>query len=105
MEITKEMFHIDETNSESGPVVRWNSNKAIPPTECIDQMLTLGYIDTLIVENSICQREVEQDLAIAAYKKAMENHVPDAEELFEMRAAFGEGAVVVNAITGRRIQL
>lgn len=30
---------------------------------------------------------------------------PSAEELFEMRAAFGPGASVVNVITGRKTQL
>jgi len=30
---------------------------------------------------------------------------PSDEELFEMRAAFGEGETVVNVITGRKIQL
>lgn len=28
-------------------------------------------------------------------------HVPDAEEMYEMRAAFGEGVEVVNIITGQ----
>jgi hypothetical protein len=35
----------------------------------------------------------------------MANHVPSSEELFEMRAAFGEGAEVVNVLTGRRTTL
>lgn len=42
---------------------------------------------------------------IAAYRKAMENHVPSAEEMFEMRAAFGPGATVVNVLTGKRTKL
>jgi len=43
--------------------------------------------------------------ALAAYRKAMENHVPSDEEMFEMRAAFGAGTEVVNVITGRRTKL
>jgi hypothetical protein len=35
----------------------------------------------------------------------MENHVHSDEEMFEMRAAFGEGATVVNAITGQETKL
>jgi hypothetical protein len=42
---------------------------------------------------------------IEAYRKSMENHVHSEEEMFEMRAAFGEGAEVVNVITGKRIKL
>lgn len=39
------------------------------------------------------------------YRKRMENYEPDEETLYEMRAAFGEGARVVDAITGKVIQL
>lgn len=39
------------------------------------------------------------------YRKRMENYEPDDETLYEMRAAFGEGARVVDAITGKVIQL
>jgi hypothetical protein len=45
------------------------------------------------------------DANLAAYRKAMENHVPSAEEMFEMRAAFGPGATVVNVITGKETKL
>ena len=39
------------------------------------------------------------------YRKAMANHVPSPEERMEMENAFGKGAVVVNVLTGQRIQL
>lgn len=42
---------------------------------------------------------------IAEYKKSMENHVYSDEELFEMRAAFGKGTVIVDAFTGKKIRL
>lgn len=42
---------------------------------------------------------------VAAYRKRMANHVHTEEELFEMRAAFGPGARVVNVITGQSITL
>ena len=39
-------------------------------------------------------------------QKPVENYPePTAEELFEMRAAFGEGTKVVNILTGKTIQL
>jgi hypothetical protein len=41
----------------------------------------------------------------AEYRKAQANHKPTAEELYEMRAAFGAGTTVVNVITGREIKL
>lgn len=44
-------------------------------------------------------REIEE------YRKAMANYQPSAEELLEMKAAFGEDATVVDIITGKQIQL
>lgn len=38
---------------------------------------------------------------LAEYREARKNHVPSAEEMFEMQAAFGEGSTVVDIITGQ----
>ena len=38
-------------------------------------------------------------------REARKDREPTAEELFEMRAAFGEGATIVDVMTGRTIQL
>ena len=38
---------------------------------------------------------------LAEYREARKNHVPSAEEMYEMRAAFGEGSTVVDIITGQ----
>lgn len=35
----------------------------------------------------------------------MKNHVYSEEELYEMRSAFGEGACVVDIITGKKIYI
>lgn len=48
-------------------------------------------------------REAEVDRSLAAYRATKRPH--SAEELAEMRAAFGSGATVVDAITGERIAL
>ncbi len=45
------------------------------------------------------------ECAIREYRKARENYVPSAEEMYEMQAAFGPGAVVVDVITGQRFQV
>jgi hypothetical protein len=42
---------------------------------------------------------------IAEYRKAQMNRQPSAEEIFEMVAAFGPGAEVVDVITGQKIVL
>jgi len=49
--------------------------------------------------------EAHTSAFLAAYRKAMENHVPSEEEMFEMRGAFGPGATVVNVVTGKEIKL
>jgi len=38
-------------------------------------------------------------------RERMSNHVPTEEEKYEMRAAFGEGATVVNVITGKKYEV
>ena len=58
-------------------------------------------------EATRAKREVQNDEAIEQYKKARANMTAEqkAEEMFEMRAAFGEGATVIDVLTGERIQL
>ena len=48
-------------------------------------------------------REAKVDRELTAYRKARREH--SLEELSEMRAAFGRGTTVVDAITGERITL
>ena len=50
-------------------------------------------------------RAIEVEKSIREYRESMKNHQYDAEELYEMRAAFGEGTKVVDVFTGRTIQL
>ena len=47
----------------------------------------------------------EQQKWIDEYREARKNHEPSAEEIFEMTAAFGPGAEVVDIITGQKIVL
>jgi hypothetical protein len=86
-------------------IVRWKSNNNIPFEDKLMEFYNDNKISHFDVVRSNDQRDVETGITIAAYRKQMENHVPDAEELFEMRAAFGAGASIVNVITGKRIQL
>jgi hypothetical protein len=52
---------------------------------------------------SNAQRKKDTEVILAEYRK--HDRAPSQEELAEMRAAFGEGAEVVNVITGRRTKL
>ncbi|WP_300751977.1 hypothetical protein [uncultured Oscillibacter sp.] len=48
-------------------------------------------------------REIEVAEALAAYRAAW--RPPSGEQLAEIRAAFGEGATVVDVLTGEKIRL
>ena len=86
-------------------IVRWKTNNSVPPVDCLDEMVEQGLITPRAKVLSVIVRDFEVAQSIARYRKQMENHVPSGEELFEMRAAFGEGEEVVNVITGKKIQL
>ena len=61
--------------------------------------------DRVNEEATKAAREAEVSEELREYKERMKNHVYSAEEIFEMRAAFGTGTTVVDCITGRRIAL
>lgn len=90
---------------DSKGVVRWKSNDNIPFEDKLQQFQDDGYITPhqRIVSNQ--KRTVETTRKLAEYREQMKNHVPDAEEMFEMRAAFGVGETVMNVITGQRYQI
>jgi hypothetical protein len=96
----KEDFYVDETNSDTGPVVRWNSNDRIPFGDMLAEFARAGWISVQTVENSLAQRKIEDRLSLEAYAKNYKG--PSHEDIFEMRAAFGPGAQVVNVLTGHR---
>ena len=56
-------------------------------------------------EATVEAREIETAESLKKYRESQKNHKPSAEELYEMRAAFGTGTTVVDVITGRRIRL
>ena len=69
-----------------------------------DLLEKLTYItDKVDVEATRAAREAETDAFLESYRKA--NHRRSAEELSEMRAAFGTGTTVVDIFTGERIRL
>ena len=69
-----------------------------------DLLEKLTYItDKVDVEATKAAREAETDAFLESYRKA--NNRRSAEELSEMRAAFGTGTTVVDIITGERIRI
>lgn len=76
-------------------ILHWVSNDAIIPPFVYED----GKIDCPAIQRAA----YDKDLAISLdrYCKARQGRVPSAEEQFEMRAAFGPDAEVVNIITGQ----
>ena len=69
-----------------------------------DQMeLLLRVTDRVDAEATNAAREAEVEAALAEYRANYKG--PSAEELAEMRTAFGSGATVVDVITGKKIEL
>ena len=77
----------------------WKSNNAPVPVDSAAQYNIPIGSKQLEAVRSYNQK------AISDYIKARQNYQHSDEELYEMRAAFGEGAKVVDAITGQVTQL
>lgn len=101
---TKDDFYIDETNSDFGPIVRWNSSDNIPFTDTLTEFMHAGYIDQQIVMNSIEARKIEVKASLDEYITFRQNNGYSDEEKFEMKAAFGN-ETVVDIFTGKIISL
>lgn len=100
IETYKTKFYIDETNADTGPVVRWNSNDRVPFDDMLQDFVTMGWISYLIRSNSNDTRKAEDRAFLENYRANYKG--PSDEERFEARAAFGAGAEVVNVITGTK---
>lgn len=84
-------------------IIRWNSNGQVPPADCVELAAHIGL--PVCVDQCKGARDYETEQFLAGYRKRMENYQHSEEELFEMRAAFGPGAEVVNIVTGRVTKL
>lgn len=82
-------------------VVRWNSNGRVPPQDVLDFWRHLG----MPFDHTLSSATQSQETAdfLSAYRANA--RAPSAEELLEMRAAFGPGETVVNVLTGQRTVL
>lgn len=79
---------------------------------CIGRVVTseiqeiLAFVTDKFNDDATNAARAEEDRRdIEEYKKAKANYRPSAEEIEEMRAAFGEGTSIVDIFTGNSIQL
>lgn len=92
---------IKDAYQDDEGVYRWKSNDRVP----FSDMLECWNLDADTMEKCVAAREKDDAEFLADYRERMKDYVPSDEEMFEMRAAFGEGETVVNVITGETIQL
>lgn len=90
----------DATVDENG-VIRWNSNGRCIPDDFCEKLEYAGF--KFSREATREARDEETRKFIEEYRKNQSE--PTEDELAEMRATFGPGAVVVDVISGREIQL
>ena len=79
-------------------VARWASNNTPLPDECALQAKLAGV--PINIEATRKARDEHLEEFARNYR-----HEVTAEEMFEMKAAFGEGTTVVNVLTGEKIKL
>ena len=97
----KNAKQINEAYQDENGIFRWKSNSRVP----FDDMLGCWNLDDETLAACREARDKDNEVFIAEYRKSMENYEYSDEEKFEMRAAFGEGAEVVNVLTGKKIRL
>ena len=85
-------------------VPRWKSNNAAPMTDMLDVWKLHGTPDMEFdYAKAVATRASETSAFLAEYRKR--DRGPSAEQMTEMRAAFGAGVTVMNIITGRKTRL
>jgi len=77
----------------------WKANNAPVPAHVFVEAGVSAPVGQAAAEQSYL------DVVLGSYRKRMANHKPSAEELCEMRAAFGPGTTVVNVLTGKRTRV
>lgn len=88
-------------------VVMWQSNDRVPFEDMLTDFAEAGFISFIDVRRSLKFKEEQDRIAIEEYIEARANRTREQieEEMFEMRAAFGEGETVVNVLTGETTKL
>ena len=84
-------------------VATWKTNGRCLPEECCEKLSYSTFIFS--IEATRVAREEETAAFLESYRKANANRRRSAEELNEMRSAFGTGTTVIDIITGERVRL
>ena len=101
-EVKKAVAQADEKATvEADGAIKWNSNGRYLMDDFCEKLEYAGYLFSR--EATARKRDAQNEESIAEYRR---NHRGlSGEALAEARAAFGEGATVVNILMGERTKL
>ena len=88
---------------EKDGAVKWKSSGNYLPEDCVEKLSYTHF--KFSPEATKKKRDAQTERSLKAYRESRKNHSYSAEELYEMRAAFGSGATIVDVITGQKIKL
>lgn len=99
IEMLDQNTYVDDSN-----VIRWKSNNSVPPVDCLELYVYIGktHFDYQL---SLKTRESEESAFLENYREQESKRVISEEEMYELKASFGEGTTIVNVITGKEIKL
>jgi len=87
-------------------VARWkNMTNLVPMDLCEFVLQVLSVDESYKFEVDLVKQQAAQDVILDQVIAREKTRVYTSEDLFEMRAAFGPGASMVNVLSGKRIQL
>lgn len=92
----------EDTNIDKNGVVRWKTNNSVPPSDILELWKITG--KPFNYELSLAAKDKDDAKFFASYRKQQQNRVISPEEQYEMQAAFGPNATVVDIITGKVLQ-
>ena len=98
-----EKFHSDIDVDENG-IATWKKSGNVVPSDFLEKLDWAG-VATINYEATRAEEKRRNAEFFKAYREQRKNHKYSEEELFEMRAAFGTGVTIVDAISGQEIRL
>ena len=96
------MSQRDNIEVEEDGAAKWTSSGNYLPADVVEK-LTFAGADFFSAEATAAKREAQTAAFLDSYRRNYKG--PSEEEKAEMRAAFGEGATVVNVVTGKKTRL
>ena len=93
----------DDMYFDNENVPRWKSNNSVPMNDMLDMWKFLG--KDFDYDKAVEARQKQVEIELAQYRNHQSKHEYSQEEIYEMKSAFGNDAVVVDILTGKEIFL